>query len=85
MYLRIFSFSGIEIYCMAIERPMVSLCSYESYICYVFHESPPFLGCQCLKANIFDTKSFSIKQQTKIPLSPYSTLDWLGFSQGENL
>lgn len=47
---------------------------------YVFNEGVPVLGCQNLRLRVYDVEQESIIIDCQIPITPYFTLDWFGFS-----
>jgi hypothetical protein len=49
----------------------------------VYHSATPLFGSQTLNVKILDSdNSFNVIFQGELPLSPYSTLTWFGFSEG---
>ena len=47
---------------------------------YVFHEGVPVLGCQNLRLRVYDNELDSIVIDCPVPITPYFTLAWFGFS-----
>lgn len=44
-YLRVYSMSGLQMYCIRFAKPIVTLVGYENLLVYVYHDSLPVLGC----------------------------------------
>lgn len=55
---------------------------YENLLAVVYHAGPSIYGCQALKLKLFDmhNKSYQLLQDIECPISRYSNLIWLGFS-----
>lgn len=80
-FLRIFNLVGIELNVINYEKRIVCMAGYENLLAYVIHDSVPISGAQNLKLIIFDVNSMKIMTECHLPVTPYSTLSWFGFSQ----
>ena len=71
---------------MSYGTPFVTLVAYENLLAVVYHAGPSVYGCQALKVKIIDMTStgknaFAIIQDIECPVSRYSNLVWIGFSE----
>jgi len=80
--IRIFNFKGIETKFLCLEKPLVCAAGYENLLAIVYHDAPPFLGCQCLKLRVIDLESNKNIYHDSLPITPNTTLTWFGFSDG---
>lgn len=56
---------------------------YENLMVVVYHAGPSIYGCQALKMKVIDmgNKSYPVLHDIDCPISRYSNLIWLGFSE----
>ena len=62
---------------------MVSMVGYENHLALVYHSGPSIYGCQALKVKIYDmsNRNYNILYDIECPISRYSNLVWLGYSE----
>ena len=80
-FLRIFNLVGIELNVINYEKPIVCMAGYENLLAYIMHDSVPIFGTQNLKLIIIDVNTMKVIKECPLPVTPYSTLSWFGFSQ----
>ncbi len=79
---RIFSHEGAQRHVFSTATPVVTMCGYEDLLAIVSHHSVPVLGNQQLNLRVLDAKqNCETVLETAVPLSPESTLKWIGFSE----
>jgi chromosome transmission fidelity protein 4 len=78
---RLFNFKGVETKFFCLDRPLVTAVGYENLLAIVYHESPPFMKCQCLKLKVIDIEKEKVIYNDGCPISPNTTLNWFGFSE----
>ena len=78
-----FTLSGIEFFLFSVPNQVICMAGYENLLCYVYTVSPGLYGTQNFRFKIVDiTNNFEDIIDDQLPISPYSTLVWLGFSEG---
>ena len=81
-YIRVFSLEGVQTFITSITCSIVSLVGYENLLWIVSHNGVPFGEWQNLKMKIVDTdRNFEKIVETEVPLSPFSKLKWIGYSE----
>ena len=80
-YLRMYTPSGVQTGIQSIPGPIVTILGSEELVVVVYHESGVFHGNQSLAYVIIDAESGRRLCKDNLPISPLSTLQWLGFSQ----
>lgn len=79
-YLRLFAPSGVQTSIRSIPGPIVTIIGNDNHILVVYHEGGVFHGHQSLAYILIDAESGTTVQKDKCPISPLSTLSWIGFS-----
>ncbi len=81
--IRVFNFSGLQQMIFSIPNQILCMAGNENYLAYVYMSSPPLFGTQALRLKILDSNLYYKEiYDNSLPLSPYSTLIWFGFSEG---
>ncbi|KAL4447139.1 hypothetical protein ABPG74_013991 [Tetrahymena malaccensis] len=80
-YIRIYSFSSMEQHCFCIDKPAVCISGYKNILAIVYLDGEPIYGCQSIKLKFFDVNSGEIFKEIGVPLTPFTTLTWFGFSE----
>ncbi|KAL4497286.1 hypothetical protein ABPG72_011221 [Tetrahymena utriculariae] len=80
-YIRIYSFSSMEQHCFCIDKPAVCISGYKNILAIVYLDGEPIYGCQSIKLKFFDVHSGEIIKEIGVPLTPFTTLTWFGFSE----
>jgi len=75
----------LETKILCLEKPIVCSAGYENYLAIVYHDSPPFLGCQSMKVRVIDVETLSTVFEGACPISPNATLTWFGFSDSKSI
>ncbi|XP_065202901.1 WD repeat and HMG-box DNA-binding protein 1 [Planococcus citri] len=85
-YLRIFSLSGVQREIINLPGPIVSMCGSNNYLFVVYHCSVGLPDNQNLAFQVFTfaTHLSAIVPAQPVPLSPKSTLKWVGLSDEMN-
>jgi hypothetical protein len=80
--IRIFNFSGFQQMIFSFPQ-IIKIAGYENYIAYVYLSGPPLFCSQSLRFKLLDTNLYCKEVYDGIlPLSPFSTLLWFGYSEG---
>eukprot|EP00828_Plagiopyla_frontata_P021592 TRINITY_DN2817_c0_g1_i2.p2 TRINITY_DN2817_c0_g1~~TRINITY_DN2817_c0_g1_i2.p2 ORF type:complete len:458 (-),score=88.74 TRINITY_DN2817_c0_g1_i2:93-1466(-) len=79
--IRVFNLAGFDLSCFSFDKPLVCMAGYENQLAYVCHDGVPILGCQSFKLIIVDVDKRKTIMQTSLPVSPYSLLTWLEYSE----
>lgn len=53
---------------------------YKNLLALVYLEGEPICGCQSLKLKFFDAHSGEVIKEAGVPITPFATLTWFGFS-----
>jgi hypothetical protein len=78
-----FSHSGIEFFLFSVPNQVICMAAFENLLAYVYTTSPPLFGTQNFRFKIIDiSNNFEDLIDDQMPISPYSKLDWFGFSEG---
>ncbi|KXZ42707.1 hypothetical protein GPECTOR_122g448 [Gonium pectorale] len=80
--LRLFSLGGSQTGLSRLEGPPVAMAAAGSLLAVVYHAGPPnpHTKSQQLAMSLYDTTSLSLAFSAPLPLSPGSSLTWLGFT-----
>lgn len=79
---RLFSLAGVQKEIFSIPGPVVCLSAHTNQLMVIYHRGMAIPGDQCLGAILMtvDGKKRNILNGEPLPLSPKSTLSWMGFS-----
>lgn len=77
---RLVNSSGIQSSIRSIRGPIVTLAGSDSFLMIVYHDGPVYGGVQALAYILLDAQSGSTLRTGHCPLTPDSTLQWVGFS-----
>jgi chromosome transmission fidelity protein 4 len=80
-YIRLFSLGGRQIAMFCSNGPILCSAGFESKLAIVTHGGLPLQESPSLHFQLFDTDSKHVVASGFLPLSPDSTLMWLGFSE----
>ncbi len=80
LYLRLFSYSGIQKGLLSLPGPIVAMVGDASQLAVVYHDGVGLPGSQHLALMIMNVDTGKVQHQGTLPLSRKSTLTWLGFS-----
>ncbi|KAI8894986.1 hypothetical protein BC833DRAFT_623442 [Globomyces pollinis-pini] len=79
-YIRFLTTSGVQTNIRSITGPIVSMCGNDNLLLVVYHDGGVFQKHQNLGYILIDVLLNKTLVNAKLPISPYSTLTWLGFS-----
>lgn len=77
-YVRFLSTGGIQTGIRSFSGPIISLAANDRYLFIAYHQSGVFHGNQNIAYNLI--KDYKTVASGTLPISPISTLTWLGFS-----
>ena len=80
-YLRFFSTSGLQQGVKSAPGPIVSIAADGNMLIVVYHQSGAFHGNQSLGFFLLEMSTGAMIREGTLPISPFSTLKWLGFSR----
>jgi hypothetical protein len=67
----------------SVPNQVICMAGYENLLAYVYTVSPPLFGTQNFRYKIIDVNNnFEDVVDDQLPISPFSTLNWFGFSEG---
>jgi len=82
--MRIFNFSGLQQLIFSVPNQVLCMAGHENYLAYVYFSAPPLFGTQSMRMKILDSNQyFKEIYDNPLPISPYSTLTWFGYSEGK--
>nr|KAJ3421051.1 hypothetical protein HK105_004639 [Polyrhizophydium stewartii] len=79
-YLRLFSYGGVQTQLRSVPGPVLSMAGQGNMLFVVYHDGGVFHGNQSLSYLLLDSDKRATVLQGRLPTSPSSTLDWVGFS-----
>jgi len=83
--IRVFNFSGLQQLIFSVPNQILCMAGHENYLAYVYMSAPPLFGTQSMRLRILDSNSyFKEIYDNSLPISPYSTLVWFGYSEGKS-
>ena len=82
-YVRIFSTDGgMQLFVLCVGTPLVAMAAHENFLVILTHNGVPVIGSQNIRMRVIDVDyNYQTIFDTDLPLSPQSTLTWLGFSE----
>ncbi|KAJ3195603.1 WD repeat and HMG-box DNA binding-domain containing protein 1 [Irineochytrium annulatum] len=82
-YLRFITNGGVQIDIRSLDGPVVSMVGCSKLLLVVFHAGAGLCGEQDLGYMLMDAETRCTLRKDRLPLSPGSQLDWIGFSDKE--
>ncbi|KAH6599746.1 hypothetical protein BASA50_002771 [Batrachochytrium salamandrivorans] len=79
-FLRFFSYGGLQTSVQSLSGPTLTMVGNGANLLIVYHSSGVFHGNQCLSFILMDLEKRSTVYSGRLPISPSSTLEWVGFS-----
>ncbi|KAK5671747.1 DNA polymerase alpha accessory factor Mcl1 [Batrachochytrium dendrobatidis] len=79
-YLRYFSYGGSQIGIQSLAGPILTMAGHAKYLFIAYHSSGAFHGNQSVSFILMDAEKRKTIHRDNLPISPASTLEWVGFS-----
>ena len=79
-YVRLMSYSGVQLTMWSTRGPIVSMVAHGALLCVVYHAGMPLPSHQALHCHVMDVQGKRTLLDCPLPVSPGSTLTWLGYS-----
>ncbi|TNV85001.1 hypothetical protein FGO68_gene11836 [Halteria grandinella] len=85
-YIRVFSHEGVQRTILCQGTPFVTLTAYENLLAVIYHAGPSVYGAQSLRLKLLDMSptgptSYAVIKDLECPISRYSNLVWIGYSE----